>query len=138
MKFLFYCFSIEFCPCACFAHFGSQKFVLVRVHVLCTSKFKMYILCPSAGLAQFYFGVVMPFPSSSVITGLRNVVFFFVLLLYLLQRSHAFFVPRVRDFDHRVDAFQNQILVSEYAKFRLAHILAGILTSLCDKPRPGA
>lgn len=64
--------------------------------------------------------------------------FFFVLLLYLLQRSHAFFVPRVRDFDHRVDAFQNQILVSEYAKFRLAHILAVILTSLCDKPRPGA
>ena len=53
-----------------------SKIVLVRVHVLCTSKFKMYILCPSAGLAQFYFGIVMPFPSSSVITSLRNVVFF--------------------------------------------------------------
>ena len=90
MKFLFYCFSIEFCPCACFAHFGSQKFVLVRVHVLCTSKFKMYILCPSAGLAQFYFGVVMPFPSSSVITGLRNVVFF-LCCFYIFCRGHMHF-----------------------------------------------
>ena len=110
------------CPCACFVHFEVQNVHFVS---LCRFGAVLFWYCDAFSILFRYYW-------------LEKCCFFFVLLLYLLQGSHAFFVPRVRDFDHRVDAFQNQILVSEYAKFRLAHILAVILTSLCDKPRPGA
>lgn len=68
MKFLFYCFIIEFCHCACFAHFGSQKLFL-SVCMFCALRSSKRTFCVPLG-------IVMPFPSSSVITGLRNVVFF--------------------------------------------------------------
>lgn len=84
---LFYYWILSLCM---FCALWVSKIVLVRVHVLCTSKFKMYILCPSAGLAQFYFGIVMPFPSSSVTTGLRNVVFF-LCCFFIFCRGHMHF-----------------------------------------------